>query len=68
MPTPEFEAVNILETLESGLAYLPGGRDREGRPLVVVNVPPDDPAFSTKSKLEILLEYYLSIYRYIFLA
>ncbi|XP_033210466.1 SEC14 domain and spectrin repeat-containing protein 1-B isoform X2 [Belonocnema kinseyi] len=62
MPTPEFEAVNILETLESGLAYLPGGRDREGRPLVVVNVPPGESPSTTKSKLKTLLEYYLSIF------
>lgn len=62
MPSPELEAVNILETLESGLALLPGGRDREGRPLVVVNVPPGDPPSSSKSKLEALLEYYLTIF------
>ena len=60
----ELKAVDVLEALEAKLAYLPGGRDREGRPILVVNVPiePQD-CSTTKSKLERLMEYLLSIFR-----
>ncbi|XP_043261539.1 uncharacterized protein LOC122402644 [Colletes gigas] len=61
MPTKNLEAVDILEALESKLAYIPGGRDREGRPLVVVNVP-SEPQPTTKPRLESLVAYFLSIF------
>lgn len=60
----EFEAVDVLEALESKLAYLPGGRDREGRAILVVNVPAEPQYLSTtKAKLERLMEYLLSIFK-----
>ncbi|OAD58516.1 SEC14 domain and spectrin repeat-containing protein 1 [Eufriesea mexicana] len=62
MPTRNLEAVDILEALESKLAYIPGGRDREGRPLTVVNVPSELQP-TTKPRLEALIAYFLSIFR-----
>lgn len=57
------KATDILEALESKLAYVPGGRNRDGRPLIVISVPPElDP--TTKPKLESLILYFLSIFRY----
>ena len=53
----------ILEALESEVAHIPGGRDRAGRPLIVVNVPPGEPPPSVKTNLETVLKYYLSIFR-----
>ncbi|XP_076636076.1 uncharacterized protein LOC143349064 isoform X2 [Colletes latitarsis] len=61
MPMKNLEAVDILEALESKLAYIPGGRDREGRPLVVVNVPSELQP-TTKPRLESLVAYFLSIF------
>lgn len=64
MPVKNLKAADVLEALESKLAYIPGGRDRDGRPLIVINVPPElDP--TTKPKLESLILYFLSIFRYI---
>lgn len=63
MPIKNMKAADILEDLESKLAYIPGGRDHDGRPLIVINVPPEfDP--TTKSKLESLIIYFISIFRY----
>lgn len=57
------KAADILEDLESKLAYIPGGRDHDGRPLIIINVPAEfDP--TTKSKLESLILYFISIFRY----
>ncbi|CAD1476297.1 unnamed protein product [Heterotrigona itama] len=61
MPTRNLEAVDILEALESKLAYIPGGCDREGRPLIVVNVPSELQP-TTKPRLEALIAYFLSIF------
>ncbi|XP_043587396.1 SEC14 domain and spectrin repeat-containing protein 1-B [Bombus pyrosoma] len=61
MPTKSLQAVDILEALESKLAYIPGGRDREGRPLIVVNVPSELQP-TTKPRLETLIAYFLSIF------
>lgn len=56
---------DILEALELKLAYIPGSRDREGRPVIVIDVPPElDPTI--KSKLETLISYFTSIFRYRF--
>ncbi|XP_020293894.1 SEC14 domain and spectrin repeat-containing protein 1-B [Pseudomyrmex gracilis] len=61
MSIKNLKAVDILEVLESKLAYIPGGRDRDGRPLIVINVPPElDP--STKPKLESVISYFMSIF------
>lgn len=54
-------AVDVLEALQSRLVYLPGGRDREGRPLIVVNVPLESQP-NTKPTLETLLRYYINIF------
>lgn len=63
MPMQNFKAEDILEALESKLAYVPGGRDRDGRPLIVISVPSElDP--TTKPKLESLILYFISIFRY----
>lgn len=63
MSMKNLKAIDILEALESKLAYIPGGRDRDGRPLIVISVPPElDP--TTKPKLESLILYFLSIFRY----
>lgn len=60
MPTKGLE--DVLAALESKLAYLPGGRDREGRPLIVVNVPSELQP-TTKPRLESIILYFLSIFR-----
>ncbi|XP_046754019.1 uncharacterized protein LOC124416756 isoform X6 [Diprion similis] len=54
-------AVDFLEALDSRLVYLPGGHDREGRPLIVVNMP-SEPQSGTKSLLEKLLRYFIEIF------
>ncbi|XP_046833263.1 uncharacterized protein LOC124430549 isoform X3 [Vespa crabro] len=61
MPTKGLEAADVLVALESKLAYLPGGRDREGRPLIVVNVPSELQP-TTKPRLESIILYFLSIF------
>lgn len=63
MPIKNLKAADILEYLESKLAYVPGGRDHDGRPLIVISVPPEFDA-TTKSKLESLILYFISIFRY----
>ncbi|KAL6428690.1 hypothetical protein ACFW04_007940 [Cataglyphis niger] len=61
MSMKSLKAADILEALESKLAYIPGGRDRDGRPLIVISVPPElDP--TTKPKLDSLILYFLSIF------
>ncbi|KAI4499907.1 hypothetical protein M0802_005163 [Mischocyttarus mexicanus] len=60
MPTKGLET-DVLGALESKLAYLPGGRDREGRPLIVVNVP-NELQPTTKPRLESIILYFLSIF------
>lgn len=62
MPTKGLETADVLAALESKLAYLPGGRDREGRPLIVVNVPSELQP-TTKPRLESIILYFLSIFR-----
>ncbi|XP_066595674.1 SEC14 domain and spectrin repeat-containing protein 1-like [Prorops nasuta] len=52
---------HVLEALESELAYIPGGRDLEGRPLIIVNVPAELQP-NTKTRLECLIEYFLHIF------
>ncbi|KAL2747703.1 titin isoform X1 [Vespula maculifrons] len=61
MPTKGLETADVLAALESKLAYLPGGRDREGRPLIVVNVPSELQP-TTKPRLESIILYFLSIF------
>ncbi|KAG7188142.1 hypothetical protein KM043_013361 [Ampulex compressa] len=61
MPTRSLEAVDILEAIESKLAYIPGGRDREGRPLIMVNVPSELQP-TTKPWLESSLSYLLTVF------
>ncbi|XP_019884311.1 titin isoform X6 [Camponotus floridanus] len=61
MSMKNLKATDILEALESKLAYIPGGRDRDERPLIVISVPPElDP--TTKPKLESLILYFISIF------
>ncbi|KAL0100113.1 hypothetical protein PUN28_019517 [Cardiocondyla obscurior] len=61
MPSNNLKAADILEDLESKLAYIPGGRDHDGRPLIVIDVPPEFDS-TTKSKLESLILYFVSIF------
>lgn len=63
MSSAKRDAIQILPALESEVAHIPGGRDREGRPLIVVSVPPGEPSPSAKSSLDSLLRYYSSIFR-----
>ncbi|KAK0181091.1 hypothetical protein PV327_003404 [Microctonus hyperodae] len=64
MTESSLEVVDVLEALESKLAYLPGGRDREGRPILIVNIPPSDTRDNLiiNIKLEKLLQYLLGIF------
>ncbi|KAG8038192.1 hypothetical protein G9C98_006518 [Cotesia typhae] len=57
------KVVDVRETLDSKLAYLPGGRDREGKPILVVDVPiySSDESVAD-NKLEKLLAYLLSTF------
>ncbi|KAJ8687535.1 hypothetical protein QAD02_023329 [Eretmocerus hayati] len=56
------EAVDILEALESKLAYVPGGRDRENRPLIVVDLPSNELSRAVHSHLKSLIKYFLTIF------
>lgn len=58
------KVVDVRETLDSKLAYLPGGRDREGKPILVVDVPiySSDESVAD-NKLEKLLAYLLSTFK-----
>lgn len=54
------EAADILPVLQERVATLPGGRDLDGRPLVVVVVQP-----WINGHLDTALRYYSSLYRYL---
>lgn len=54
------EAADILPVLQERVATLPGGRDLDGRPLVVVVVQP-----WIHGHLDTALRYYSSLYRYL---
>lgn len=60
------DAVSILEDLQSRAAIMPGGRDREKRPLILVPVPtePATPnACYNTEQLDTCLRYYVSVLR-----
>jgi len=63
MSIKNLKAADILEDLESKLAYVPGGRDHYGRPLIVISVPLEFDS-TIKTKLESLILYFISIFRY----
>lgn len=55
-----------LQALQGRTVLLPGGRDRQERPVVVVPIPattPDQPPQPVKDDLNIALKYLLSIFR-----
>lgn len=54
------EAADIIPVLQERVATLPGGRDLDGRPLVVVVVQP-----WINGHLDTALRYYSSLYRYL---
>lgn len=54
------EAADIIPVLQERVATIPGGRDLDGRPLVVVVVQP-----WINSHLDTALRYYSSLYRYL---
>lgn len=56
------EAADILGALQTRLATLPGGRDVEGRPLVLVSVPAETQPWS-KDHLDTVLRYFQVILR-----
>ncbi|OXU25614.1 hypothetical protein TSAR_004154 [Trichomalopsis sarcophagae] len=58
----KYEAANILEALESEIAYVPGGRDRENRALIVLDIPAGEPLPITRKNLELLIDYFLGIF------
>ncbi|XP_034951171.1 uncharacterized protein [Chelonus insularis] len=63
MTEHKLRIADVLETIESKLAYVPGGRDREGKPILIVNIPTEFPDDSiTNIKLEKLIRYLLSIF------
>lgn len=57
------EAVGILEALESEVACVPGGRDRENRPLILLDIPAGEAPAITPADLNSLIDYFLSIFR-----
>lgn len=58
------EAVGILDALESRTALLPGGRDKEKHPLVLVHAPTEQSPWS-KDHLDEVLKYFNSIFRFV---
>lgn len=56
------EAVGMLDALESRVAVLPGGRDKEKRPFIVVQAPVENCPWS-KDHLDEVLKYFNSIFR-----
>lgn len=64
MPINHLHIIDILEVLQSKLAYIPGGRDYEGRSVIIVNVPPELQP-TTKPSLQCVIEYFLSIFRFV---
>lgn len=50
---------DVLNALQSQSAYFPGGRDRDGRPLILVPVPNELQPW-TKRYLELSIKYLLS--------
>ncbi|KAG8287889.1 S14 domain and spectrin repeat-containing protein 1 [Homalodisca vitripennis] len=55
------EAVAILDALESRVAVLPGGRDKEKHPLIIVQAPVENCSWS-KDHLDEVLKYFNSIF------
>ncbi|PSN33370.1 hypothetical protein C0J52_23699 [Blattella germanica] len=55
------EAADILGALQARIATLPGGRDIEGRPLLLVAVPSETQPWN-KDHLDIVLRYFISIF------
>jgi hypothetical protein len=56
------EAADILGALQARTATLPGGRDVEGRPLLLVPVP-SETQLCNKDHLDTVLRYFLCIFR-----
>lgn len=56
------EAADILCALQARVALLPGGRDLEERPLLLVPVPAESTPW-TKERLDLVLRYFASIFR-----
>ncbi|XP_021915283.1 SEC14 domain and spectrin repeat-containing protein 1, partial [Zootermopsis nevadensis] len=55
------EAADVLGALHAGNATVPGGRDLEGRPLLVVPVP-SETQFWNKDHLDTVLRYFIFIF------
>ncbi|KAL1456789.1 hypothetical protein WDU94_001490 [Cyamophila willieti] len=58
----EMEASSILTILESRIATIPGGSDRDGRPLLFVTAFPEAQSTATLDKFDTLLEYLASLF------
>jgi hypothetical protein len=56
------DAADILGVLQAQIAILPGGRDIEGRPLLLVSLPSETQPWN-KDHLDTVLRYFLSIFR-----
>uniref|UniRef100_A0A8D8YY29 SEC14 domain and spectrin repeat-containing protein 1 n=1 Tax=Cacopsylla melanoneura TaxID=428564 RepID=A0A8D8YY29_9HEMI len=56
------EASSILTILESRIATIPGGTDRDGRPLLFVTAFPEAQSTATLDKFDTLLEYLASLF------
>ncbi|CAH0384233.1 unnamed protein product [Bemisia tabaci] len=55
------EAASILGLLQARVALVPGGRDREGRPILIVPAPPETQIWN-KNRLDTVLRYFASIF------
>jgi hypothetical protein len=56
------EATDVLGALQARVATLTGGRDMEGRPLLLVPVPSETQLWN-KDHLDTVLRYFLFIFR-----
>jgi hypothetical protein len=56
------EAADVVGVLQARIATLPGGRDVEGRPLLLVPVPSETQLWN-KDHLDTVLRYFLFIFR-----
>lgn len=57
------EAADILGALQARVALVPGCRDLEERPLLLVPVPAENAPW-TKERLDLVLRYFASIFRW----
>lgn len=59
---------DVLNALQRPAAHLTGGRDRDGRPIILVPVPNEaqQPQPWTKKNLELAIKYMISTLKWVF--